>query len=49
MHKLSQQLPKGVGLESTGLSYQESQAARRRRRSMRLSILVIYLLPGGAV
>jgi multidrug efflux pump len=43
MRKLAQQLPKEVGLEATGLSYQEEAAGSQAPALYALSILVIYL------
>jgi len=43
MRKLAQQLPKDVGLEATGLSYQEEQSGAQAPALYALSILVIYL------
>ena len=44
MRKLAQQLPKDVGLETTGLSYcRKRPAARKLQQLYALSILVIYL------
>ena len=43
MHKLAQQLPKEVGLEATGLSYQEELSGSQAPALYALSILVIYL------
>ncbi|HEY7976948.1 MAG TPA: efflux RND transporter permease subunit [Rhizomicrobium sp.] len=42
--KLFQQLPKGVGLEWTGLSYQERQAGSQTYALYGISVLVIFLL-----
>ncbi len=42
--KLFQQLPKGVGLEWTGLSYQERQAGSQTYALYGISLLVIFLL-----
>jgi multidrug efflux pump len=43
MRKLAQQLPKEVGLEATGLSYQEELSGSQAPALYALSILVIYL------
>ena len=43
MRKLAQQLPKDVGLEATGLSYQEELSGSQAPALYALSILVIYL------
>jgi multidrug efflux pump len=43
MRKLAQQLPQGVGLETTGLSYQEEASGAQAPALYALSILVIYL------
>ena len=43
MDKLFQQLPKGIGYELTGLSYQEAAVRRPGAALYALSILVIYL------
>ena len=43
MRKLAAQLPKDVGLETTGLSYQEEAAGSQAPALYALSILVIYL------
>jgi multidrug efflux pump len=43
MRKLAQQLPKEVGLETTGLSYQEEASGAQAPALYALSILVIYL------
>jgi multidrug efflux pump len=43
MRKLAQQLPKDVGLETTGLSYQEEASGAQAPALYALSILVIYL------
>jgi len=43
MRKLAQQLPKDVGLEATGLSFQEEAAGAQAPALYALSILVIYL------
>jgi len=43
MRKLAQQLPAGVGLETTGLSYQEEASGAQAPALYALSILVIYL------
>jgi multidrug efflux pump len=43
MRKLAQQLPKEVGLETTGLSYQEELSGSQAPALYALSILVIYL------
>jgi multidrug efflux pump len=43
MRKLAQQLPKDVGLEATGLSYQEEASGAQAPALYALSILVIYL------
>jgi len=42
--KLFKQLPKGVGLEWTGLSYQERQAGSQTYALYGISVLVIFLL-----
>src|ERR1700749_1242985 len=44
VQKLFQQLPKGVGLEWTGLSYQERQAGRATGALYAISALVLFLL-----
>jgi hydrophobe/amphiphile efflux-1 (HAE1) family protein len=43
MRKLAQQLPKDVGIEPTGLSYQEEASGSQAPALYALSILVIYL------
>jgi multidrug efflux pump len=43
MGKLFEQLPKGVGFEPTGLSYQEERAGAQAPALYGLSILIIYL------
>jgi multidrug efflux pump len=43
MRKLAQQLPKEVGIEATGLSYQEELSGAQAPALYALSILVIYL------
>ena len=43
MRKLAQQLPKEVGIEATGLSYQEELSGSQAPALYALSILVIYL------
>ena len=43
MRKLFEQLPKEVGFETTGLSYQEEQSGAQAPALYALSILVIYL------
>jgi multidrug efflux pump len=43
MRKLAEQLPKDVGLETTGLSYQEEASGAQAPALYALSILVIYL------
>ncbi|HKU54881.1 MAG TPA: efflux RND transporter permease subunit, partial [Rhizomicrobium sp.] len=43
MRKLAQQLPKEVGIETTGLSYQEELSGSQAPALYALSILVIYL------
>ena len=42
--KLFQKLPKGVGLEWTGLSYQERQAGSQTYALYGISVLVVFLL-----
>lgn len=44
VEKLFQKLPKGVGLEWTGLSYQERQAGSQTFLLYGISLLVVYLL-----
>ena len=44
VQKLFQQLPKGVGLEWTGLSYQERQAGAQTYALYGISVLVVFLL-----
>jgi len=44
VQKLFQQLPKGVGLEWTGLSYQERQAGSQIYALYGISVLVVFLL-----
>ncbi|HXL99039.1 MAG TPA: efflux RND transporter permease subunit [Rhizomicrobium sp.] len=44
VEKLFQQLPKGVGLEWTGLSYQELQAGSQTYALYGISLLVVFLL-----
>jgi multidrug efflux pump len=44
VQKLFAQLPKGVGLEWTGLSYQERQAGSQTYALYGLSILIVFLL-----
>jgi multidrug efflux pump len=44
VQKLFQQLPKGVGLEWTGLSYQERQAGSQTYALYGISFLVVFLL-----
>ena len=43
MDKLFQKLPKGIGYELTGLSFQEQQAGAQAPSLYALSILIIYL------
>jgi multidrug efflux pump len=43
MDKLFQQLPKGIGYELTGLSFQEQQSGAQAPALYALSILIIYL------
>ena len=43
MRKLAQQLPKDIGIEATGLSYQEEASGAQAPALYALSILVIYL------
>jgi multidrug efflux pump len=43
MDKLFQKLPKGIGYELTGLSFQEQQAGAQAPALYALSILIIYL------
>ena len=43
MDKIFQQLPKGIGYELTGLSYQEEQSGAQAPALYGLSILIIYL------
>jgi len=43
MRKLAQQLPKEIGIEATGLSYQEELSGSQAPALYALSILVIYL------
>ena len=43
MRKMAQQLPKEVGIETTGLSYQEEASGAQAPALYALSILVIYL------
>jgi multidrug efflux pump len=43
MRKLAQQLPKDIGIEATGLSYQEELSGSQAPALYALSILVIYL------
>ncbi|HJT43816.1 MAG TPA: efflux RND transporter permease subunit [Rhizomicrobium sp.] len=43
MRKLFEQLPKEIGFETTGLSYQEEQSGAQAPALYALSILVIYL------
>jgi multidrug efflux pump len=44
VEKLFKQLPKGVGLEWTGLSYQERQAGSQTFMLYGISVLVVFLL-----
>ncbi|HWA31280.1 MAG TPA: efflux RND transporter permease subunit [Rhizomicrobium sp.] len=44
VEKLFQQLPKGIGLEWTGLSYQEQQAGSQTYLLYGISVLVVFLL-----
>jgi multidrug efflux pump len=44
VEKLFKQLPKGIGLEWTGLSYQEQQAGSQAYALYGISILVVFLL-----
>jgi multidrug efflux pump len=44
VQKLFQQLPRGVGLEWTGLSYQERQAGSQIYALYGISVLVVFLL-----
>ncbi len=44
VEKLFKQLPKGVGLEWTGLSYQERQAGSQTYALYGISVLVVFLL-----
>jgi multidrug efflux pump len=44
VQKLFAQLPKGIGLEWTGLSYQERQAGSQTYALYSLSILIVFLL-----
>ncbi len=44
VQKLFGQLPKGVGLEWTGLSYQERQAGAQTYALYSISVLVVFLL-----
>jgi multidrug efflux pump len=44
VQKLFQQLPKGIGLEWTGLSYQERQAGSQTMALYSISALVVFLL-----
>ncbi len=44
VEKLFQQLPKGAGLEWTGLSYQERQAGSQTYALYGISVLVVFLL-----
>jgi multidrug efflux pump len=44
VQKLFAQLPKGVGLEWTGLSYQERQAGSQTLALYSISVLVVFLL-----
>ncbi|HWA91089.1 MAG TPA: efflux RND transporter permease subunit [Rhizomicrobium sp.] len=44
VEKLFQQLPKGVGLEWTGISYQERQAGSQTFALYGISVLVVFLL-----
>ena len=44
VEKLFKQLPKGIGLEWTGLSYQERQAGSQTYALYGISVLVIFLL-----
>ena len=41
--QLAQQLPKDIGIEATGLSYQEELSGSQAPALYALSILVIYL------
>ena len=43
MRELAKQLPKEVGIEATGLSYQEEASGSQAPALYALSILVIYL------
>jgi multidrug efflux pump len=44
VEKLFQKLPKGIGLEWTGLSYQEQQAGSQAYALYGISVLVVFLL-----
>jgi multidrug efflux pump len=44
VEKLFKQLPKGIGLEWTGLSYQERQAGSQTYALYGISVLVVFLL-----
>jgi multidrug efflux pump len=44
VQKLFQKLPKGIGLEWTGLSYQERQAGSQTYALYGISVLVVFLL-----
>ncbi|HEY5238432.1 MAG TPA: efflux RND transporter permease subunit [Rhizomicrobium sp.] len=44
VQKLFQQLPKGIGLEWTGLSFQERQAGSQTYALYGISVLVVFLL-----
>ena len=44
VQKLFQQLPHGIGLEWTGLSYQEQQAGSQAYALYAISVLVVFLL-----
>jgi hydrophobe/amphiphile efflux-1 (HAE1) family protein len=44
VEKLFRQLPKGIGLEWTGLSYQEQQAGSQTLALYGISLLVVFLL-----
>jgi multidrug efflux pump len=44
VEKLFQKLPKGIGLEWTGLSYQERQAGSQTYALYGISVLVVFLL-----
>ncbi len=49
MEKLAAQLPTGFGLEWTAMSYQERLSGAQAPAPYAISLLVVFLCPGGAV